>query len=103
MDFLVDNIYTTENGYRVTGGCNEGSVVVGSSFLKIYRYIREPTSEGFLAIIGKEYIRDIKLQVKQIQAYRHSLDELYEGMSGELWLEGEGGEYIQKKDVLGAN
>lgn len=102
MDFLIDSICMGENGYSVKGVCNQDSVKVGSSFFKIYRYIMKPTSEGFFTITGKEYIRDIKLQVKQIQAYRHTLDELYEGMSGELLLEGEGGEYIQEKDVLGS-
>lgn len=89
-----------EDTYYVTGKCDSGSVVVGSYFLKVYRYIRELNSEGFSTTIGKEYIRDLKLQVKQIKAYRHILDELPEGMTGELWLTGEGGEHLQPRDLL---
>ena len=100
MEFALDSIVTEHNFYHVTGVCDSGSVLIDSYFLQVFRYITGRDSKGFPITIGKEYIRDIRLKVKQIKAYRHILDELHEGMSGELWLVGEGGEHLQKRDLL---
>ena len=100
MEFSIDRIFVEENLYHVTGACYSGSVTINSCFLQVYRYLKGRDSEGFSITIGKEYIRDIKLQVKQIKAYGTVLDKLPEGMTGELWLTGEGGEHLQPRDLL---
>lgn len=100
MEFYVDSISIKDNVYYVTGVCDKGSVMIDTCFLQVYQYITERNSKGFPVTTGKKYIRDIKLRVKQIEAYRSTLEELPEGMSGELWLTGEGGEHLQQKDLL---
>ena len=83
VDPLVATIFAVESNTR--GG--NGILLFGSQ-------------RGFQITVGKEYIGDIKLRVKQIIAYRQTLDELPQGMSGELLLLGEGGENLQPKNLL---
>ncbi len=68
--------------------------------MKVYQNIFEKTLEGYSKVIGIKDIRDIKLQVKEIKAYRHNLDELPSGMSGQVYLVGNGGNDLKKDDVL---
>ena len=85
--FSVDSISIEgENTYYVTGACYEGSIIIGSLFSEVYKYIIGKDSKGFPFTKGKEFVRNTRLQVKQIRAYRHTLEELPKGMSGELCL-----------------
>lgn len=105
MKFLIDTVQKKEQTYYVTGVCyrnsnKENFIKVGDCFLKAYKRILKVPPEGNFEEVGKEEIRDVKFQIKEIKAYGHSLDELYSGMSGELHLVGEGGANLREKDVL---
>ena len=89
-----------ENIYYVTGVCDKGSIIIGSLFSEVYQYIRGKDSKGLPLTKGKEFVRNIRLQVKQIRAYRRSLEELPKGMSGELWLAGFGEVHLQPRESL---
>lgn len=73
---------------------------MGSQFSKIYKNILKLTSDKNYEIVGKEDFRDTKLLVNEITAYRHSLDELPPGMSGELILEGDERVVLRKSETL---
>ena len=101
IEFSVDSISVEgENTYYVTGVCYEGSITIGSLFSEVYKYIIEKDSKGLPLTKGKEFVRNIRLQVKQIRAYRHTLEELPKGMSGELWLVGFGEVHLQPRESL---
>jgi hypothetical protein len=51
----------------------------------------------------REDVRNVDLSVKETKAYRHNLDELPSGMSGELILVGEEGIILKKSETLGIN
>lgn len=99
MKFEVDYISEAGEGWLVGGRC-DGDIKIDDRFLKAYQNIFEKTLEGYPKRIGIKDIRDVKLQVKEIKAYRHNLDELYSGMTGELYLVGNGGNYLKHRDVL---
>ena len=95
IEFYVDSISVEgENIYYVTGVCDKGSIIIGSLFSEVYKYIIGKDSKGFPFIKKREFVRNTRLQVKQIRAYRRALEELPKGMSGELWLIGIGEDEI---------
>ena len=106
MKFFVDTVEEVKtNSYIVKGVCYQNSnkedlIRLGDCFLKAYKHILKPTKEGGFEIVGEEDIRDIKLQVKEIKTYGRNTEEIYSGMSGELYLIGEGGTKLTKKDIL---
>ena len=91
MEFLIDDVSIDGNVYRVTGVCNSGSIKLNSDFTKVYKSIGQKDAK---------FLRCVKLKVKRIITYRHDLDELARGMSGELWLEGEKGLEIRFRESL---
>ncbi len=108
MKFLIDTVQKIEESYYITGVCyrnsnKENFIKVGDCFLNVYKRILKLPPEGNFEEVGKKDIREVKLQVTEIQAYGHSLDELYSGMSGGLYLVGEGGANLRVKDVLELN
>lgn len=100
IEFYVDSISIEGNICYVTGVCDRGSIILGSLFLEVYNYIRGKDSSGLTLTKGKEFIRGTKLRVQQIRAYRRTLSELPEGMSGELWLIAEEEIHLQPKELL---
>jgi hypothetical protein len=105
MEFLIDGIQEENGLYHVTGICSSDgeSIKIGDQFSRVYKKNLQLNSEGDYEIIGKEYVREICLLVNEIKAYRHSLDELPSGMSGELILAGEEGIVLRKSETLGIN
>jgi hypothetical protein len=102
MEFLIYDVQEKNGVYHVAGICSSecDSIKVGSQFSKIYKNVLELTSDKNYEIVGKEDIRDTKLLVNEIKAYRHSLDELPPGMSGELVLKGDEGVVLRKSETL---
>jgi hypothetical protein len=103
MEFLIDDIQEENGSYHVTGICSGSPIKSGSEFIKVYKNILGTTSDGSDEVIDKQDIRDIHLIVKEIKAYRHTLDELPVGMSGELVLAGDQGIILEKSETLGVN
>lgn len=105
MEFLIHDVQEKDGIYYVTGICSSecDSIKVGSQFSKIYKNILKLTSEKNYEIVSRENIRDAKLLVDEIKAYRHNLDELPPGMSGELILSGAQGIILSHSDTLGIN
>lgn len=100
IEFAVDSVSVEKNIYHIAGLCNSGSITLGSTFLKVYKYLRGKDENGFPVVKGKEFLRDIEVKVKRIRTYHRDIDELPQGMTGELWLEGEEGLQIQPKEFL---
>jgi hypothetical protein len=102
MEFLIYDVQEENGVYHVSGICSSecDSIKVGSQFFKIYKNILKLTSDKNYEIVGREDVRDTKLLVSKITAYRHSLDELPPGMSGELILEGDEGVVLRKSETL---
>jgi hypothetical protein len=103
MEFLIYDIHEKDGAYHVEGICSSESdpIKVGSQFSKVYKNMLELTPERNYEIVGREDVRDIKLLVNEIKAYRHSLDELPPGMSGEIILTGDKGVVLKKSETLG--
>jgi hypothetical protein len=91
MRFSIDNFQVQDESYHVTGICCEGPIKIGSQFLKAYKNPTKRTEKGEYEFLGREDIKDTKLLVKEITAYRRSLEELPTGMTGEMILTGEQG------------
>ncbi|MDJ0725345.1 MAG: hypothetical protein QNJ38_09560 [Prochloraceae cyanobacterium] len=105
MKFIIYRVYEQEDGYLVTGICDgdsspENCLKIGDIFLKAYKNIFEKTS---LKLIETKDIRDLKLEVKKIVAYRHQLEELPLGMTAELYLTGDRTANLEEKDILSTN
>jgi hypothetical protein len=105
MEFLIDGVQQEDGLYHITGICSSDSepIKIGDQFSKIYKKNLQMTPEGNYEISGREDVRDINLSVNEIKAYRHSLDELPAGMSGELVLAGQEGIILRKAETLGVN
>jgi hypothetical protein len=90
-EFLVDQVQKTTDRVFVTGGVNVGSVCVGCQFV-----------EAVVAndIDSKTEAIATALRVESIRAYGHNLDELPEGMTGELCLIGDIECRLQHGDFL---
>lgn len=77
-EFLVSETAAVEDGFVVYGITNVGVVAIGDRFSKLQRKSAKAETLYF----------DIDLQVRSIAAYRRQIDELPEGMGGELMLTG---------------
>lgn len=77
MEFLVDEIEPTPNGFVLHGIVNNGSVRVGSLFMTVRRML----------LGGDRSLPEpIDIHVRRIVAYRSVLDELPLGMGAVCWL-----------------
>jgi len=102
-EFDIDNITKLDGEYLITGACNKGCIGIGDIFLiASQNIIKISFAEGRYEFqdLQPPDIREVKLQVIRIKAHNHDMDELYQGMSGELYLKGEGGDFLIGKDYL---
>jgi len=99
MEFLVDSVEEDGKVYCVRGACTQGSIEVGATFLQAYKKIRRFFNNEY-ELIRTENHRAIALKVARIIAYRHVLDSLPQGMSGAVYLIGDGGDCISENDTL---
>lgn len=100
MKFFVDSIEREGEVYCAKGVCTQGSIEVGVTFLKVYKEIVNKIALYEFELVGTENHRVVALRVEKIIAYRRSLDSLPQGMTGEIYLVGEGGDDIHEKDIL---
>jgi hypothetical protein len=89
IEFLVDTIRREINLTYVTGVVNAGIIRLGSAFNWVSG---SPASAAERLETGGDI--QVLLSVEGIVAYRRELDELHEGMTGQLRLSGEGAETI---------
>ena len=83
MEFLVDSVEENGRVYCFRGACTQGNIEVGATFLQAFKKIRRFFNNEY-ELIGTENHRAILLKVERIIAYRHILDSLPQGMSGEV-------------------
>lgn len=88
IEFLIHEVRTEEGVTFASGIVNKGKIPIGTAFTSV-KQIESGTHE-------------IHLSVKRVVAYRREIDELPQGMSGELTLEGQGAELLRKHDTLDA-
>ncbi|NQU21596.1 MAG: hypothetical protein HQ567_09960 [Candidatus Nealsonbacteria bacterium] len=96
IDFLIDECRQDGGDQFVSGMLCAGTIVLGTEFVLASDTptdSNEPDKEP----------RPVKLLVRGIMAYDHQLQELPQGMSGELLVEGEGAEAIRKGVFLRAH
>lgn len=98
IEFLIDDVVAEADSCRLQGVCNVGPINLGDVFGLTYRPIREYSEDGFIEF--REFSESVVLEVVEIVAYRKSLDELSEGMSGELKVMGAGLNKLQSRNML---
>ena len=101
IEFMVDSVTLESDFLLVQGACNRGSICVGDKFGKAYKHELEEESDGGYCVSKQYNERSVVLTVEKIRAYGHDIDELAEGMTGELLLLGQGSEHIKINDLLG--
>ncbi len=87
IEFLVHECRQDDGATTLTGVVNVGEVKVGTVF--------ETASGESAAKTSMGPTSPIHLSVTRITAYGHQIDELPEGMTGELIVEGEGVEELR--------
>ncbi|MGB3693390.1 MAG: hypothetical protein WA865_20670 [Spirulinaceae cyanobacterium] len=103
-EFYVDSVVKLDAIYWISGSCDKGCIKTGDTFSEAYQLTIKKSLPGepyYFEITGRKDIRDIKLQVVNIRSYRRDFDQLHKGMTGELYLQGEGGNYLKERDKLG--
>jgi len=106
QEFDVDNVTQLESEYCVQGGCNKDPIKIGDIFLISYRKIIKHSVFELrhkFEYLGISDIREVKLQVIRIKVFNKDLNELAQGMSGELYLKGEGGDLLRERDYLSSS
>lgn len=88
IEFLVHDIRCEPKFALVSGIVNKGDIPIGATFT----YVRQVSED----------VHDIHLTVFKIITYRHEIDSLPQGMSGELHLTGAGVEMLMKHSMLEA-
>lgn len=86
VQFLVHETHFEGNEFVVGGIVSLGTVIQGMTFTLL-------RSEGL-------EMQEVRFLVRKILAYRHEFEELPKGISGALFLVGEGVENIKKHDKL---
>ncbi len=91
IEFLIDKHIQGENETLVTGLVNTGTILLGSRFGFTYSStgVKEATHVSFV--------------VKRIIAYGHELDQLPQGMTGQLLLIGDGAGRLEHGMFLADN
>lgn len=89
-EFLVSEISVATDGYTAFGITNCGTIVIGDVFSKLRRKFAPDETKVY----------DIDLRVSAIVAYRRQIDELPEGMGGELVLTGTVATTLEANDML---
>lgn len=88
VEFLIHEVQQDDEGIRVSGIANKGKVSLNAEFVSL-------RSEA-----GVE--SPVSLKVSSIVAYRRQIAELPTGMSGELYLSGDGAGQLAKHVMLTA-
>jgi hypothetical protein len=103
IEFLVDQVFEQDNHLRIQGACNYGPIYKGDTFL-----LASKSEIDLTKILRQEEqnpprlnVRKILLTVEKIITYHQEVDELPTGMSGELFVVGEGQEEIKPGDRIG--
>lgn len=91
IEFLTESAEQHKDLIVVTGLVNEGIVHVGSMFNLATTCLIQ---SGQAVPQGEGTNHEIQLAVTKIIAYRHVLEELPTGMTGELHLQGVGGNSV---------
>jgi hypothetical protein len=86
--FGVHGVERASDPTIVIGRCYIGPLRVGDVF------VRNQLPAG-------QELRSIRLTIAHMEAYRHSMDELDEGLTARLTLTGDGGVTIVAESVLG--
>jgi hypothetical protein len=87
IEFLVyDVVAEPGGGWLVSGIVNNGAVLKGCTFVRARARSSEETA--------------VNLTVSKIVSYRHEFDELPKGLSGGLYVVGEGAGRLRRNDML---
>ena len=87
IEFLVYEVFPEqEGGWLVSGIVNKGAVTKGCTFVRARARSSEETA--------------VHLTVSKITSYRHEFDELPKGLSGGLYLVGDGADRLKGGDML---
>ncbi len=103
IEFIVKGVVTGEPGrYMVIGRCGDEPIRVGDVFSCLFRYKKGTYPQDAEHPSKREgEQRPIDVRVRGLQAYDKDLNELGPGMTGSIWLEGQGVQQVQPGMVLG--
>lgn len=91
--FLVSEFHIYDDNVVVRGRCTEGVLSKGCVFTYTYPVVIE--TEGHAISLKKGKISNVSLEIQEVRMYGKEVDFIDSGLTGELILRGEGGEYIE--------
>ncbi len=95
IEFSIDG-FVTKDEIWVGGRCYRGPILTGDEFTKAFMYeTDEPFTEP-----RRSNEREILLKVVQIETYGRPVDELSEGLSGQLLVSGLGVAALRVGEVI---
>ena len=101
--FFLDGYVTGMSGrHTVIGRNGDVPIRLGDIFTVVARYHPRRYPDDYDKRPEVEAKKDVELRVRWLHAYDQELDELGEGMTGSVALEGEGAEHLGPGWVLEA-
>lgn len=101
-EFVVDDWTKGEaDRFRVLGRCGNSPIRVDDRFDTLVRFKPRAYPHGLADPPVVDKLQPVSVSVECIHAYGHSLQELGQGMTGELVLRGSAGSHVPPGWVLG--
>jgi hypothetical protein len=101
--FFIEGYTTGESGrHTVIGRNGDRPIYLGDVFTVVARYRPRRYPDDYDKPPEIEVKKDVRLRVTWLHAYEQELDELGEGMTGSVALEGEGADRLGPGWVLEA-
>jgi len=95
-------VIKVEDDTAIVGGrVTVGPIHPGDIFSAAYRLGPPKLKDDGATYRPRRWERPIALTVARIDSYGHSADQLEEGLSGRLELQGEGVDKLMENDILG--
>lgn len=95
IEFGIVKFKISNDRAVIDGRCHYGPIPKGIIFNALYTIKAQLTSEGYGPSIRGEII-PVELKLLSIHLYGHYMEELHEGMTARLELEGTGVDKIQE-------
>jgi hypothetical protein len=99
-EFHVDATAGACDGVSVEGRVTVGNLRIDDVFDLVCHDVFEMTASGGYELVRRNELRRVTLLIKDIVSYRHHVDGLSSGMTGQLILVGDGVGMVRAKDTL---
>jgi hypothetical protein len=99
IEFGTEYVRREADKTFIAGWCYRGPISIGDVFNSVYELIPLKNEEGCYGH-RVENNRPVDIYVVKMKAYGHELKEIYEGLSAEIEIAGEGCDLVKPRDVL---